>query len=485
LTPRLRLSYHDRSRTEVFKATNSLRELRVLVDADLLGTDISEWSIDSLLASLVTHEDIDLFRYSDDGPPPGTPELSSPWGTRAAIGWAVASPEPERGLISHRVVWSDGRSISYGGGEVAVQAATMDTRADAYRDDPEGFAARRAADAIAASAAETIKADLYITKREYLHQVSWSLGRGVTFCSPADALSLIGLYLRTQGEFLVWKDPASKSTYRFNKGLFYWVGARELLPAAWRWFTACVAHDFGEGTDDLTYLGGAVLQRVARALRARDDLLRAMNCKQDNYVADDALTALDTCLVFLMGAVDAVARVAHLVLDLPSDEAYQAAWQKGKWLKTVAAKASALSAVVATGTSGFDTLTILKLLRNTVHGAGLQALAVGRPGRRDETLVGLPRADSDRILAAADRCGGRQAWGLRELTPGRMHADPGILLERLLPAVAELLNELMAATPVERLSHVNLQPEHSLPPRGTDQAFGERERQSVRGQLGL
>lgn len=37
------------------------------------------------------------------------------------------------------------------------------------------------------------------------------------------------------------------------------------------------------------------------------------------------------------------------------------------------------------------------------------------------------------ILAAADRHGGREAWGLQELLPGRLHADSGVLLGKLLP----------------------------------------------------
>jgi len=133
------------------------------------------------------------------------------------------------------------------------------------------------------------------------------------------------LYLRSQGTFLIGKDPGSKSTYSFNQGLYYWVGTRELLPEGWRWFKACVDHDSAaQGPSDLIYLGGAVFQRVARVLRARDDLQRAMNQAQDNDVADDALTALDTCLVFLMGAIDAAARVAHAVLGLPAADSYNA-----------------------------------------------------------------------------------------------------------------------------------------------------------------
>lgn len=457
-----------------------------MVDDDLLAAASGGWCAEELLAGLLTCEGIDAFRYSDNGPPAGAPETTSPWGSRAAAGWVTVTPQPQGGLASHLVTWSNGESI----GQSAVHgdwlsAASIDTQTKAYASlDPDDATTRRSADALAALAAQSLKADLFITCREYLHRVTSQLALGVTFCAPAEALALIGLYLRSQGIFLICKDPGSKSTYSFNKGLYYWVGTRELLPEGWRWYTACVAHSV-QGPDDLIYLGGAVFQRVVRVLRARDDLLRAMNQAQDNDVADDALTALDTCLVFLVGAVDATARVAHAVLCLPPEDSNTAAWQKDRWLRDVTAQAPGLSAVVTTGTAGHDTLTILRLLRNTVHAAGLQALAVGPPGRREETLIGLPSADASRVLAAADRQGGRDTWGLRELLPGRLHADPGVLLERLLPETIELLNSLMAATPVEQLAGVSLQPADLLPPAGPNQPFGERERRSIRWQLGL
>jgi hypothetical protein len=259
-----------------------------------------------------------------------------------------------------------------------------------------------------------------------------------------------------------------------------------LLPAGWRWFTACVAHDHAQGTDDLIYLGGAVFQRVTRVLQSRDDVLRVLNRSQGNDATEEALIALDTSLVFLMGALDAIARVAHHVLGLPPGDLYKAGWQKAQnWLQDVAAKAPALAAIVAIGTAGFDTVEILRLLRNTVHGSGLRALAVGGSGCPEETFVGLPRADSTKILAAADRQGGRAAWGLREIRPNEFHADPGVLLERLVPAVIDLLNDLMARTPVETLPGVTLKPEDAAPPADNYQPFAERTRQSIRWQLGL
>jgi hypothetical protein len=73
--------------------------------------------------------------------------------------------------------------------------------------------------------------------------------------------------------------------------------ANPLSQIAWRSPHPCAA-GMAPGADDLTYLGSAVFQRIMRTLQARDDLLRAMNRKQDIDVAEDALIALDTCLVF-------------------------------------------------------------------------------------------------------------------------------------------------------------------------------------------
>src|ERR1700752_1056774 len=94
-------------------------------------------------------------------------------------------------------------------------------------------------------------------------------------------------------------------------------------------------------------------------------------------------------------------------------QAYQAGWQRRGWLRDVEGSEPSLAAVVADGTAGADIMTIASTLRNTVHEAGLPALAIGLPGRRAGTLAGLPRADGDRILAAADRRGGREAWSCR------------------------------------------------------------------------
>ena len=62
-------------------------------------------------------------------------------------------------------------------------------------------------------------------------------------CTPAEALTLVGLYLRAQGEFHILNHVS------FNRGLYFWVGTRDILPAAWRWFNACGQYASGAGDD--------------------------------------------------------------------------------------------------------------------------------------------------------------------------------------------------------------------------------------------
>jgi hypothetical protein len=236
----------------------------------------------------------------------------------------------------------------------------------------------------------------------------------------------------------------------------------------------------------MTFLGQSVLQRVQRALQVRDDVHIGLNKPQDNDTADEALSSLDVALLLLMGAVDATARVAHAVLGLTS-KPHRAGWQIQEWLAEVNVAAPALGGLFQAGTDETHTLTILRLLRNAIHGEALQPLGVGSGGRqRDRTLVGLPSSQQAELMAAVGGLGGSANWGIEQLVPGRFHADPGILLEQLLPRVLHLLNKIMDATPVERLTHVSLQPSNSLPPHGAQSdPFDELNRLSIRWQLGL
>jgi hypothetical protein len=473
-----------------FSPRPPLQALRVVVDFEILAAAAStenDFTPTVLLAGLVTHPYIRLLRYADAGPPDDLPRRNGEPFTEPVDGWVlVKAPKPQEpatGFIP--VVGSDGRSVMQAcAGEDFVRAAESDDRTGAYTElDPGPRAERRRADVLAAQAAHALHAHLFITERPYLHAATWQFADGVLVASPRDALPLISLYLRSQNQYYTWRSIDGTGSSTMNRGLFYWVGTRELLPAGWRWFAACVQHAYAVHNDRVIYLAPSLVQRVQRALQARDDAHRSLNLPQDNDTAAAALDGLDQVILALMGAVDVTARIAHMALPLDPNRTHDAGWQRQGWLKQVKKAHEPLGALMAPGARHRHVLTILSSLRNSVHGAALDALAIGDGRRRDATLVGLPHADGEKLVQAMDSCGGRESWGVQKRLRDRYHAEPGVLLERIFRGVIALLNDVQAATPVENLAGVRLAESDAYPPE--DGGFEPMNRASIRWQLGL
>ena len=315
-------SVDGRQATPLFLGRQPFRKLVVLLDSAVLDpVHESTWSKEWLLAGLLTLEMVECLRYADDGPPADAAHQSDKIFGDWTIGWAVLGAEEQGAPMGHRSVqWSvDDESVTDSAliGDVP-QAAAGDSRTRAYSGmDRAAAAERRRSDALAAKVAETVGADIFITERQYLYEATWTIADGVTYCHLDDALRVVGLYLRSQGSFIISRDPAGRGTHTMNRGLYYWVGTRELLPSAWRWFSACVQYSAGIGDNSLMLLGQSVLQ-PQRALQVRDEVRVALNKPQNNDTADEALSSLDIVLLLLMGAVDATARVVHSVLEMSS-----------------------------------------------------------------------------------------------------------------------------------------------------------------------
>lgn len=107
---------------------------------------------------------------------------------------------------------------------------------------------------------------------------------------------------------------------------------------------------------------------------------------------------------------------------------------------------------MAPSTEAADLFEVMRLLRNSVHGAGLQALGLARGvGRRDGTAVSLPIGDMDRLLELLEARDWSDSWGLTKLTEGRFFVRPDAFIEHLVRATLPVLNVLMRLTPVELL----------------------------------
>jgi len=464
------------------------RRIVVMIDADLMdeSVDLVSPMQSGLMAGLLRHELVSAYRYDESRPlldqptddesaiPRNRRDRDLPWvtvGHRDDGFWPVRYV-PEPNTLVHTGVWGN-----------AVDVARADAKAGAYDDfDADTAANRRGADTLAIQvASQALRADIFVSERPYLDELLQSTAHGTTVCGVVDALAILGLYFRSQGRFPVTGE------LDFNRGLFYWVGARELLPEAWRLVAGTSQSEVEAGYGRLLALAHSTIQRVARALETRDALHLAINSPQNNDTLDIALSSLDIVLSLLMGALDSLARIAHEILHLDGSER-QAAWQRKDWVADVKLAAPGLAEVVSSGSDHKSALTILNLLRNSVHGEALRGVTFVKQSS-PQSLVTLPSGDQDEVIQAMNALGGLNRWGIEATASDEILVDPGILVDRLFPRVNALLNDLMSRIPVERLPNVALTPADVEPPAssttGSLDAFDPRFRQSIRWQLGF
>jgi hypothetical protein len=305
-----------------------------------------------------------------------------------------------------------------------------------------------------AAVAEELKADAFVTADPLLlHNRHVSLLPRANVRSVEEAVALVGLLLRSRGDYVVW--PESGPPWGYGRWGFYFGLTRALLPAAWRWFSASVASGLhGGGAASPLYLGDATLRRVHRSLRCRD-LVHVEVAKPDRRdVAEEALLYLDSLLVALGGAFDAVAQVAHLAYGLPGEPRY-ASWRtrNERWLRRLAGVDANLAARMARGTEARDSLDLLATLRNCLHGEALGLVTVAFSGEGGRVLVTVPDREAAQVRAVVQRYPPAHSFGIEEIGCG-LALRPEVLCEAIVPWAIVTLDRLMAATEVTRLPAV-------------------------------
>ena len=247
---------------------------------------------------------------------------------------------------------------------------------------------------------------------------------------------------------------------RCDRGMFYWVLARHRLPAMWRYFSACVYAEKTRG-DDILDLGAGVLIRAIRGLQARDAIGEWFYAEPGRRDDDQMLYDFEYLTLALAGALDAQARVAHRACGLSWSER-STSFSNDRFLRALATEMPALHAVV-TAQHFRDLGTLLRELRNTVHGAALRALTTRR-GLSEESHIQVPEPMASRLWDAASRQGGPDGWGVvmehhRVQVNGNpqvqeydeLRLGPFTYASRLVTACLSTIDDVARATNVERL----------------------------------
>lgn len=409
------------------------RPLRVLLDDRAAGSgDVFEF-----LTGLCGRPDLDAVREA----------------TGARNRLTFEAPDRQADLLPFTITSAHVRTHSgiwpYGQWEAGARALTRSL--DGTLGLPEGIRL--------AAVAEEIGADALATADPLLldHRHDPMLARA-NVRSVAETVALVGLFLRSRDDYTVW--PEYPLTY--GRSGYYWGLARALLPAAWRWFSACVDSTHHGGPVQVQALGEAAIRRVDRALRCRDTVHIEVAKANSRDAPEQALFFLDSLLVAFGGAFDAVARVAHLGYGLPGKLRY-ASWRKPWWLKELAGADGGLADRMAPGGDGADALELAANLRNCLHGEALGVVTVRSGGGEGRTLVTVPADEADAVRAVLDRHPPATSFGIQKRSSG-LALRPEVLCEALVPWGVETVDGLMAASDVTRLPGVSSQGLWTGPP---------------------
>jgi hypothetical protein len=185
--------------------------------------------------------------------------------------------------------------------------------------------------------------------------------------------------------------------------------------------------------------------------------------------ASEALFYLDSLLVALGGAFDAVARVAHVTYAMPG-QPRSASWRKAAWLKRLSQVDDNLASYMASATDGGDSLELVAVLRNCLHGEALELMTVSRSYGERRSLVIVPDTEAVKVRSIVQRHPTADSFGMENRSSG-LALKPEVLCEALVPWAVSTLDGLMAATDVTRLPEVVAEALRTGPPTDERQGF--------------
>lgn len=265
-----------------------------------------------------------------------------------------------------------------------------------------------------------------------------------------EGLQIIGLYLRSSGNFTIRAFP--KGRHCFDRDLFYWVLCRHRLPAMWRYFSACLQHDrdMPNSTRPLGNLANAILTRCLRVLQARDEVGFRFYRRQHNSTRSEILYHFDYLTILMAGAFDAAARIAHYVYGIENINVRAVNFRNRQFRRALQTTAGARLAQVVNG-SGFQAFQkFLAVLRNSIHGAGLQGIGVDRAGEPEVSLVSVFEDHKD-VLETSAALGAPEDLGVTRQAGIGVAIEPYTCAVRLCELGLTYVNSIAEATDIEAL----------------------------------
>jgi hypothetical protein len=297
-----------------------------------------------------------------------------------------------------------------------------------------------------------------------------------------EAARIVGLLLRAREDYTLGTSyyPAWGTVdFHTNRQGLYKLAVRDAIPSLGRYvatvcagvcpFSASKLAEWKLGLPDyyLADLAQGVEERAIQALEARDAIGFEFYCRQDDETRARMAYHFGYLTLLLAGALDAQARIAHAVYDVPISP-FVAGFTKDIFIEKLA-KRDAASLVQVVTDEHFQTVAALvHQLRNTIHGGKMWMTDYRRVGQPPGSALRVPAAlQQGEWGRATQQCGSPENWGV--IRDHGIYLEPYTYATRLVGEVFAQLDAVAAATDLVGLFGLH----NSIPTYTADKFYRE------------
>jgi hypothetical protein len=367
------------------------RPLRITLDVESFKDSAgNEKDAYELIRELGELDEIDIYSSVDDGFP-----------------WLDIKPEnPNDGYKNVNVV-ENGAVISYNHGVNPSRYGVHVIQSLVNYSLNETEAEQAAKDLLLAEAHHAIGRDILITSSPNLLEHRDVFDYQNAF-SSIEAAKLIGLFLRSR-DIWIYKI-AGNATFTTGKSMFYWVLTRTKLPNFWSYFSGCVSTLEFHG-EEIFLLGQNILDRCRRLLQTRDTIGQLTYLVQDINTQDDVIFYFEYLTLLLAGVFDALAEITNIVYKLGMDK-FNIGFRKKKFQKKLKESKGENLYNLISSKNCLNLMNMLILIRNKIHGAGINARDLAFANDPEITTIEIPDDIKNEIWQSSEELGNPLDWGL-------------------------------------------------------------------------
>ncbi len=424
------LGGHD-TREPLFRDARPARRLRVLVDVDVWERISKQRTpTEATLHRLLQNERVEMSLYSDNGPPADVERLESNGYLHGdeAVGWTTLTPSDDemvaysvttatRTAVVHRALITD--QVLMPGWVLAEETGA-----------PDDAAARLIA------TAHEIGVDILITERDAVLNTELEDRGNCRFVAPLGALSLIALYLRAAGEYVLAASTGFIETSH-RRGFYDRVAFRA-IPSL-DTFIGCAGTSVS--ADRLL----TITRRVRALVEARDRLALLLSEPSTDDVADAVEATFTHAMVDMVAFHDLLARVVNEMLPSPEPDAFKAKWQQEKWRADAIAVFPELRGAWGDDVPAVLLNKALRAVRNEIHDVAPVTAPFRTKWGGPEVGLAFHQRVGDKVLAAMHGIVDDTDLGIARFFADGHVFRPLVFLELVLPWQFASVNATLSA----------------------------------------